>query len=138
MKRHLLHFIIATLLMIVGSINSLAAGQTYDDHADAIGITESDYDNAYRLTDLSRLWFPSSEAIIGNAGGNLHHFCNSRPLRLVPCSHARFAKSAARHFFLYHYNILKSFYGRKSRHQKSPEFLSVSSDYFIVLRHIIR
>lgn len=106
--------------------------------ADGITTDVEKKSNSDRLVDLSDPEPPLAEAVFSDAGSNAHRVCNSRPQRLIPSNFARIAKQAARTAFSHYSNHLNPFYGRKNGHHKAPLLVSVSGDYFIALRHIIR
>lgn len=132
--RHLLHIIILSLLMIMGGNSCMASCDGIALIADGI----EKKSNSDRLVDLSDPEPPLAEAVFSDAGSNAHRVCNSRPQRLIPSNFARIAKQAARTAFSHYSNHLNPFYGRKNGHHKAPLLVSVSGDYFIALRHIIR
>ena len=136
--RHLLHIIILSLLMIMGGNSCMASCDGMALIADGITTDVEKKSNSDRLVDLSDPEPPLAEAVFSDAGSNAHRVCNSRPQRLIPSNFARIAKQAARTAFSHYSNHLNPFYGRKNGHHKAPLHVSVSGDYFIALRHIIR
>lgn len=132
----LIHIIAFVLILLSGSSNSGAVCHFSYGIADIMDIKGNA--NEDRLTEISDPELPLTDAVFCDAGSNAHRVCNSRPQRLVSSNFARTAKLTARITFTYYNNHLNPFYGRKNGHHKAPLFLTVSGDYYIALRHIIR